>query len=426
MAAPINPNTTTNPVPIITVPLINPNTGNTNLQWWRFWASIPKAIYNVLFSTNGIVNPTQTALNLVAGPNVTLTADQVGDVVIAAATTGTPLRLETNGTPNGSQTLLNLKAGSNVTVTDDGVGDVVIAAASDSIGGANVQTGNYTLVAGDSGKAVVHNSATAHTFTLPAAPPSAKWCAFIANIGLGQLTVSPNGLNVDGIAPAALTLFLNFCQGIYITTDGTNYLTSRGPVAGSLIQGDPSVLSNSFTGVSVPYLLTISDTHTGNGSTLGALQLLSSSNQANILRITSAAGGFSGTALLITSLSGNGIVVTGTGGAGAGDLLVLNAGGNQRCINAATNGIRPCAVLSNTATGSSQAGALTITSGYSALAQHTLAQITAWSAAPNGAQAYATDAKNFSDDLAAVGSVAVGSGSGTGVMKVNGSWRTLA
>ena len=38
-----------------------------------------------------------------------------------------PIEFQTNGTDNGSQTLLNLVAGTNVTITDDGLGDITIA-----------------------------------------------------------------------------------------------------------------------------------------------------------------------------------------------------------------------------------------------------------------------------------------------------------
>jgi hypothetical protein len=40
------------------------------------------------------------------------------------------LALETNGTPNGNQTLLNLVAGTNMTITDDGLGNITFDASS--------------------------------------------------------------------------------------------------------------------------------------------------------------------------------------------------------------------------------------------------------------------------------------------------------
>ena len=46
----------------------------------------------------------------------------------------TGVALEVNGTPNGSQTLLNLVGGPRVTLTDNGSGSVTIAAAASSVG----------------------------------------------------------------------------------------------------------------------------------------------------------------------------------------------------------------------------------------------------------------------------------------------------
>lgn len=40
------------------------------------------------------------------------------------------ITLETNGTPNGNQTLLNLVAGTNMTITDDGLGNITFDASS--------------------------------------------------------------------------------------------------------------------------------------------------------------------------------------------------------------------------------------------------------------------------------------------------------
>lgn len=44
------------------------------------------------------------------------------------------LALETNGTPNGNQTLLNLVAGTNMTITDDGLGNITFDAAGSGSG----------------------------------------------------------------------------------------------------------------------------------------------------------------------------------------------------------------------------------------------------------------------------------------------------
>lgn len=93
------------------------------------------------------------------------------------------------------------------------------------LNGVNVQTGDYSLAAGDNGKDVILNSSAAHTFTLPNPPTSSTWAVFIENIGTGILTVSRNTLNIDG---AASNLTLGQNQGVIIFTDGSNYFTERG------------------------------------------------------------------------------------------------------------------------------------------------------------------------------------------------------
>ena len=61
-----------------------------------------------------------------------LTIDQWGRVtgVTLVPFSVTGIALETNGTPNGDQTLLNLVAGTNMTITDDGLGNITFDASS--------------------------------------------------------------------------------------------------------------------------------------------------------------------------------------------------------------------------------------------------------------------------------------------------------
>lgn len=92
-------------------------------------------------------------------------------------------------------------------------------------GKVNLKTTSYTLVAADCGKLVVYNSSGAGSFTLPPTPPFAQWMVAISNIGTGVLTVSPNGLNLDG---TIISLTLGQDVGILIYTDGTNYFSIRG------------------------------------------------------------------------------------------------------------------------------------------------------------------------------------------------------
>jgi hypothetical protein len=91
-----------------------------------------------------------------------------------------------------------------------------------SLGGTNVQTGNYSIVSGDTGKAVILNSASAATFTLLNPPPSSTFVVFIYNMGTGVLTVSRNSLTING---RSHDLTLDQGDAAFVFTDGTNYYT---------------------------------------------------------------------------------------------------------------------------------------------------------------------------------------------------------
>jgi len=92
------------------------------------------------------------------------------------------------------------------------------------LGGVNSQTTNYTAVAADVGKIIQMNCSSC-TLTLPATPPYSQWSIFVQNLNASTLTISRNGLTIDG---AGSNLSLSQTQGIFITTNGTNYFTSRG------------------------------------------------------------------------------------------------------------------------------------------------------------------------------------------------------
>jgi hypothetical protein len=122
--------------------------------------------------------------------------------------------------------------GGNVNVkwqTDGAGNDSAYVPTAVNTGGTNVQTANYTIISGDTGKNVVANDASALTFLLPAAPPSATFCVFVQNIGVGTLTLSPNGLTLDG-SSSSLTILTG--QGVYVSTNNTNYFTERGRPTG--------------------------------------------------------------------------------------------------------------------------------------------------------------------------------------------------
>jgi hypothetical protein len=110
----------------------------------------------------------------------------------------------------------------------------IVSAATPSSGcslsnGVNAQTSGYTLVSGDAGKLVTFNG-TSLTATMPASPPSSTWCARIENLNATSLTVSRNGLTING---GTSNLTLAQYQTVTCVTDGSNYFCTRPIVAGT-------------------------------------------------------------------------------------------------------------------------------------------------------------------------------------------------
>jgi hypothetical protein len=88
--------------------------------------------------------------------------------------------------------------------------------------GVLVKTGSYAVAAGDAGKLIQMNSAAATTLTLLNPAPASTWQIVVKNIGTGILTISRNGLTIDGKSTD-----MNLWQGdaVVIYSDGTNYET---------------------------------------------------------------------------------------------------------------------------------------------------------------------------------------------------------
>lgn len=263
-------------------------------------------------------------------------------------------------------------------------------------GGVNEQTTSYTLVSTDSGHIVAINDASAATATLPSTPPSATWNAWIENIGAGLLTLDPNGLELDG---ASSSVVLSQYQGIYISTDGSNYFSGRGgPLPGSTISAN------------FPF---------GNPATLTIRNLAGSIGAAPALVVSSASGATSA------------ILASSTFGLSTGVAAVEGDGGVQFGVKGTTtSGLAGQAggIFIGGGNYGLGGGADLILGGSGELVSTgtTLASIS--SAQPgtnNGAMRYAYDAKNYADDGVTVGSVATGGGHGAWVAWVNGSWRTM-
>jgi len=96
-------------------------------------------------------------------------------------------------------------------------------------GGVQLISANYTITAADNGKLLVLNVSGSVAFTLPNPPPSPDFTVSVDNPTPGTLSVSPNGLLLDGVTG---NLNVGKNQGCQIATDGLNYYTERGMPSG--------------------------------------------------------------------------------------------------------------------------------------------------------------------------------------------------
>ena len=91
--------------------------------------------------------------------------------------------------------------------------------------GSSVHTSSYPALAADAGKLLVMNCATACTVTLPSVPQTPQWTVWVETIGSGAVTISPNGLNLNGSA-SSMTLPTAIGATALVSTDGSNYFAS--------------------------------------------------------------------------------------------------------------------------------------------------------------------------------------------------------
>lgn len=202
--------------------LIGPGTGFTQVKIANYTAV--QADEGNLLSFNSSSNLTLTLPNPL--PLVNGKIDSGFWVAVQNIGTGT-LTISPNGrTLDGTSSLVLLQNQGCLIFTDGINFYTVRSAASGSgfVGGVNSQTVSYTAVFGDGGKLISMNGSNL-TLTLPATPPNSIWMIFVENLNNTNLTISPNGLTIDG-SGSNLTLGQN--QGIIIFTDGTNYFTCHG------------------------------------------------------------------------------------------------------------------------------------------------------------------------------------------------------
>ena len=164
-----------------------------------------------VLEVNGTPNVVQGLLNLEsADSSVTITDLGNGTVNLEAA--GSSITLKTNGVLNGSQTLLNLLNGSGVSVTVDGSGDVTISAISSGGIAPNTpfftppialnQSGQVTGVAGN-------NVVTMYVFSIPYEITFSK-LSWFSSTGDNGTDLSDIGIySIASLAATTATLVAN-------------------------------------------------------------------------------------------------------------------------------------------------------------------------------------------------------------------------
>ena len=196
----------------------------------------------------GITNDTNitgtiSAQNLTLGWTGTLAAGRLNSNVVQGITNGTnvtgtisaqnltlgwtgQLSVANGGTGTASPGLV---AGANITITGSWPNQTIATSGQSGIGGVKYLHASYLAASGDAGKLLSFDSSSSSssslTLTLPNPPPSTTWAVFVENIGIGNLIVNPNGLQLDS---SSASLNLSQYQGLVIFTDGSNYYAETG------------------------------------------------------------------------------------------------------------------------------------------------------------------------------------------------------
>ncbi len=178
-------------------------------------SDVQSVIGSGVYDVSGAAATAQSNAETFAADASNLSSGTVDAARLPIATTSTLGAVEADGT--------------TIAITGGGV---ISAVGSSGVGGTAVKTVSYTAVTGDSGKNIVFESVSNVSLTLPATPPAATWNIRVQNIGPGTLTIIPNGLAIDGLID---NLTITTGMGVYISTDNSNYFTSRGAVATSSV-----------------------------------------------------------------------------------------------------------------------------------------------------------------------------------------------
>jgi len=115
----------------------------------------------------------------------------------------------------------------------------------------NTKTVSYTLVAGDAGKRIVMNSASATTITVNTSIFSAGDNLEISNIGAGVCTVTAGTATVSSAGPLAIPQHGG--GTLYFTSAGVStFFGSAGPAASSALTFITSGSASTSSGVTIP------------------------------------------------------------------------------------------------------------------------------------------------------------------------------
>ncbi|KVO72425.1 hypothetical protein WJ79_19395 [Burkholderia ubonensis] len=139
----------------------------------------------------------------------------------------------------------------------------------------NVVTSAHTFVTGDRGAAIITNSSSAVTQTLPAATGSSGnfpngWFCDLTSIGTGTTTVAvPSGVQLDGVTNGTATL--GQFSGLMAYTDGTNWFTKRGG-GSAASHTTPSIVQQAANGSNTTSLtITLGSTPTAGNLVIAVL-----------------------------------------------------------------------------------------------------------------------------------------------------------
>lgn len=257
------------------------------------------------FQVNGVNTTSQTTINFQSaatfnGLTLSVTNPSAGNVLPVFSGT-----LNNSGLTNSSVTVNTtapLAGGGTISLG----GSLNLTCTTCGFGGVNPRTTNYTLVSTDNGVLVTFNNSNL-TATLPATPPSTSWDTVIQNLNSTTLTISRNGLLINGVAS---NIVVPQFQSVVVFTDGTNYFVPEVPLlAGTNI---------TITSTSIGSTVAATGTGVGGSGTTGFIPKWSSSanltNSAIDDGITTIATVTSTEPIVAPSVSTTGLCNGGTAG----------------------------------------------------------------------------------------------------------------